>query len=82
MSARSRSVLRKGGEKMTSHTKTVQLRIITAVDGMVLTDGEAFSSVSGSVYLGVGDSLENWCEITAEEAEERKKRMAEEAGIE
>lgn len=71
-------VLFKGGEKMTSQTKTVQLRILTAAEGMVLTDGEAFSSVSGSIYLGVNDSPENWYEITEAEAEELKKKTLEE----
>lgn len=48
-------------------TKTVELRILTASKGKVLTDGESFSSVGGEVYLGVNDSPDNWREITEEE---------------
>ena len=46
---------------------TIELKKITASDGMVLTNGETFSSVGGSVYLGVNDSAENWHEIPEEE---------------
>ena len=48
---------------------TFEMRELKASKGMVLTNGETFSSVGGSVYLGVNDSPENWYEITAEEAE-------------
>jgi hypothetical protein len=37
---------------------------------MVLTNGETYSSVGGSVYLGVNDSPDNWHEITEAEYEE------------
>lgn len=37
--------------------------------GMVLTNGDAYSSVGGAIYLGVNDDEKNWHEITAEEAE-------------
>ena len=52
---------------MELQTKTVELRIITANEGMVLTDGETYSSIGGQVYLGVNDKAENWHEITEEE---------------
>ena len=52
---------------MRIQTKTVELRILTASKGMVLTDGEVYSSVGGQVYLGVNDSPDNWHEITEEE---------------
>lgn len=52
---------------------TFEMREIKAEAGMVLTNGEAFSDVGGSVFLGVNDSPDNWHEITAEEAEERQK---------
>ena len=52
---------------MNIETKTVELRVLTASNGMVLTDGEVYSSVGGQVYLGVNDSPENWYEITEEE---------------
>lgn len=46
---------------------TIELRKVTANEGMVLTNGEAYSSVGGDIYLGVGDSPDNWREITDEE---------------
>lgn len=61
---------------------TIELRQITAEDNMVLTNGEAFSSVGGSIYLGVNDKPENWHEITAEEAEKRQAEMLLEEPIE
>lgn len=45
------------------------LRPKTASEGMVLTNGEAYSDVGGTIYLGVNDDPKNWYEITAEEAE-------------
>jgi len=54
-------------------TQMVELRSLTASVGMVLTNGESFSSVGGSVYLGVNDSPENWHEITKEEYEKITK---------
>ena len=41
--------------------------VLVASDGMVLTNGEAYSSVGGKVYLGPNDSAENWHEITKNE---------------
>lgn len=46
---------------------TIELKELKAADGMVLTNGEAFSEVGGSVYLGANDSPDNWHEITEEE---------------
>lgn len=46
---------------------TIEIRKITASEGMVLTNGEAYSSVGGDVYLGKNDSVDNWYEITEEE---------------
>ena len=43
---------------------TIELKKITASDGKVLTNGEAFGK---EIYLGVNDSAENWHEITEEE---------------
>lgn len=51
----------------------IEIQIITASEGMVLTNGEAFSDVGGIVYLGKNDIPENWWEITAEEAEQLQK---------
>ena len=46
---------------------TIELKELKAAEGMVLTNGEAFSEVGGSVYLGINDKPENWHEITEEE---------------
>ena len=46
---------------------TFEMRELKAAAGKVLTNGETFSSVGGSVYLGVNDNPENWHEITEEE---------------
>ena len=43
---------------------TIELRKLTASDGMILTNGEAFGK---EIYLGVNDSEANWREITEEE---------------
>lgn len=45
---------------------TIEGNIITASEGMVLTNGENFATV---VRLGDWDSPENWHEITKEEYE-------------
>lgn len=44
----------------------IELRKLTAAEGMTLTNGEAFSK---EIYLGVNDSADNWHEITDAEAE-------------
>lgn len=46
---------------------TIELREIKADKGKVLTNGEAYSEIGGSVYLGINDKPENWHEITEEE---------------
>ena len=60
---------------MKLETKTVELRILTASKGMVLTNGETFSSIGGEVYLGVNDSPDNWHEITKEEYEKIQEEI-------
>lgn len=45
------------------------MRTIKAKEGMVLTNGDAFSSVGGYITLGVNDSPDNWHEISVEKAE-------------
>ena len=47
----------------------IELRKLTASEGMVLTDGETYSDVGGSIYLGIFDSPDNWHEITEAEYE-------------
>ncbi|MBQ4151208.1 MAG: hypothetical protein IJC81_05340 [Clostridia bacterium] len=53
---------------------TIELKKITAGEGMVLTNGETYSSVGGDVYLGVNDSASNWREITEEEYKKAVER--------
>ena len=53
-------------------TEDITLRSLKAEDGMVLTNGETFSTL---VYLGVHDSPENWHEVTEEEAERLKAEI-------
>ncbi len=60
--------------------ETNNLREIKTTKGKVLTNGKAYSSVGGSVFLGVNDSVDNWYEITEEEyeriiAEENQKEV-------
>jgi hypothetical protein len=40
--------------------------VLTAREGYVYTNGETFSTV---IRLGINDSVDNWHEITEEEAE-------------
>ena len=62
---------------------TIELIKLTASEGMILTNGEAYGK---EVYLGCNDSPENWHEITEEEyenilAEEKARLEAETEGI-
>ena len=45
---------------------TIELKKLTASEGMVLTNGETYSK---EIYLGTNDSAYNWHEITDEEYE-------------
>ena len=58
--------------------ETIELRKLTAAEGMTLTNGEAFGK---EVYLGVNDSPKNWREITDEEAAAIEQAKLEVAGI-
>ena len=55
---------------------TIKLRKLTAAEGYILTNGEAYGKV---IYLGTNDSPANWQEITQAEyaailaAQERKE---------
>ena len=55
---------------------TIELIKLTASEGMVLTNGEAYGK---EIYLGCNDKPENWHEITEAEYEaylaEEKARM-------
>ena len=44
---------------------------ITATEGMVLTNGETYAT---ELWLGDGDSFDNWREITVEEAERMQEK--------
>jgi hypothetical protein len=61
--------------------KTFEMRELKADKGMVLTNGEACSSVGGSVYLGCNSKPEDWYEITEEEYNEIIKAQETEAEI-
>ena len=45
--------------------ETIEIRKLTAAEGMTLYNGEAFGK---EVFLGSGDSPENWQEITDSQA--------------
>ena len=48
-------------------TESIELIKLTASEGMVLTNGEAYGK---EIYLGCNDSPDNWSEITDAEYEE------------
>ncbi len=50
----------------------IELRKLTAAEGMTLTNGEAYGK---EIYLGVNDKAENWYEITDEEAEKLQAEL-------
>ena len=45
----------------------IEIKKLTASDGMILTNGEAYGK---EIYLGCNDSADNWHEITEEEYNE------------
>ena len=49
--------------------KTIEIKVLTASDGMVLTNGETYST---QVYLGIHDSPKNWREISMDEVPEEE----------
>ena len=57
---------------------TFEMKELKADEGMVLTNGKAYSSVGGSVYIGCNDSFDNWHEITDAEYAEILKVQEEE----
>lgn len=59
----------------------INLKRIDPSEGMRLTNGADIAE--GSVYLGVGDSADNWYEITEEEAEKilAERQASEEIGF-
>lgn len=53
----------------------IELIKLVASDGMTLTNGESFGKI---IHLGSGDSVENWYEITDEEAQQIQEKLFEE----
>ena len=51
---------------------TIELKKLTAAEGMTLTNGEAFGK---EIYLGKNDSANNWHEITDAQAENLQKEL-------
>lgn len=49
---------------------TIELRKLTANDGMILTNGEVYGK---EIYLGVNDSPDNWHEVSIAEYEAKMK---------
>ncbi len=60
-------------------TKEITLTKLEAEKGKMLTNGESWGTV---VYLGVGDSQENWREAAVEEYEAAMAAAAETAETE
>ncbi len=56
-------------------TTKIELIKLTPSEGMVLTNGETYST---EVYLGKNDSPDNWHEITVEEYEKVLEKEMEE----
>lgn len=56
-------------------TESIELIKLTASEGMVLTNGEAYGK---EIYLGCNDSPDNWREITDAEYEEIQRDNQEE----
>ena len=55
--------------------ETIEIRKLTAAEGMTLYNGEAFGK---EVFLGSNDSPDNWREITDAEAEAIQQAESEE----
>lgn len=51
---------------------TLSITKLTSFEGMTLTNGKVFSK---EVYLGTNDSVDNWWEITDEEAQRQQEQF-------
>ncbi len=56
-------------------TTKIELTKVTATEGKVLTNGDAYSK---EIYLGINDSIDNWYEISEAEYEEILKKQEKE----
>lgn len=54
---------------------TIEIQKLQASEGKVLTNGTAFSSVGGVVYLPEDADASNWQEITETEYNEKQKEL-------
>lgn len=54
---------------MEKTTKTVEMLVLRAAEGMVLCDGISHTSPGGAVYAPAGDDLSSWVEMTEAEAD-------------
>ena len=52
---------------MKTEIKTVELKAVTASEGMVATNGEIYSEVGGTIYIPSSVDESEFHEITAEE---------------
>lgn len=52
----------------------ITVTVITAENDTYLTNGETYSDLNGSVYLGKFDSSENWWEVS-ERPENNEKEV-------
>lgn len=59
---------------------TIEVKKMTASTGMVLTNGEAYSSVGGVVYLPQDADVSKWYEITEKEYMEIQASIEEDIG--
>ena len=50
----------------------IELRKLTAADGMTLTNGTDFGK---EIYLGINDSADNWREISDAEADKLREEL-------
>ena len=57
---------------------TITTTVLTASEGHVLTDGEAYGRV---IYLGKDRSLDEFTEITEEEYQEIMKKQEDESDV-
>lgn len=51
----------------------IEKNVLTAEEGKMLTNGSTYSK---QVWLGINDSVNNWCEVDETEAEEVEDREA------